>query len=89
MHVSKQDRQYACNVTLMYVRATIVAVEKQYYILWVSEWVCECVCGVGVCGVCVCVCVCVCVNNYYFPLKRQRALSKLHIMVQKLFFPNK
>jgi len=37
----------------------------------------------------VCVCVCVCVNNYNFPLKRQRALSKLHIMVQKLFFPNK
>jgi hypothetical protein len=31
---NKQDRQSTCTVTLSGVRATTVAVEKQYYILW-------------------------------------------------------
>ena len=32
----KQDRQCACNVTLVHVRATIVAVEKQYVLYLLS-----------------------------------------------------
>ena len=32
---TKQDRQCTYNVTLRRVRATIVAVEDQYYIFWV------------------------------------------------------
>jgi len=42
-HATEQDRQFMYNVTLRRVRATIVAVEKQYVLH----------------NLCVCVCVCV------------------------------
>jgi len=59
IHKLKQDRKCTYNVTLRRVRATIVAVEKQYY----TTCVCVCVCV----RVCVCVCVCVCICSLRYP----------------------